>query len=167
METKGFSLWLMPEGEQYKRFSGIISDLGKRYKGPRFEPHITLLGDIERGKEDVFNRANQLAQVVKPFNVKLDRTEYSNEYFKCVFARAEEEYEFMKAGDIARRFFYMESQKFMPHLSLLYGNYSEDIKKEIVSKLKINEEVPVNCLHVAETKGEPEEWKILRKIPFR
>ncbi|MEK6917205.1 MAG: hypothetical protein AABW92_05680 [Nanoarchaeota archaeon] len=167
METKGLSIWLMPEGEQYNRFSKIISDLSKKHNGPKFKPHLTLLGDIERDKEDVLNRANQLAQVVKPLVMKLDKVDYMDEYFKCVFVRAEEEYEFMKANDIARRFFYMESQKFMPHISLLYGDYPEGVKKELVSKLNIKEEMPVNNLYVVDNNGKPEEWKIIKKIPLK
>mgnify|MGYP001558480904 FL=1 len=167
METKGLSIWLMPEGEQYNRFSKIISDLSKKHNGPKFKPHLTLLGDIERDKEDVLNRANQLTQVVKPLVMKLDKVDYMDEYFKCVFVRAEEEYEFMKANDIARRFFYMESQKFMPHISLLYGDYPEGVKKELVSKLNIKEEMPVNNLYVVDNNGKPEECKKIKKIPLK
>lgn len=41
-----FSLWLIPKGNIFKKYSRIIRDLSKQYSSPYFEPHITLIGGI-------------------------------------------------------------------------------------------------------------------------
>jgi len=45
MKAKGHSLWLMPTGEVYDKFSILIKRLAGEYNTPIFEPHIILLGE--------------------------------------------------------------------------------------------------------------------------
>lgn len=42
-----FFLWLTSVGEGYDRVAELIDQLSERYRGPRFEPHLTLLGGLE------------------------------------------------------------------------------------------------------------------------
>ncbi|MFH2019929.1 MAG: hypothetical protein ABIJ34_00805 [archaeon] len=166
-KARGISLWIMPTNGSYERLVALIKNLANKYNGPIFEPHITLLGDITRSKEDVITRAIQLAMLFRPFQISLQQTSYLDEYFRCIYAIAESQ-ELIKMNDFSRRFYYMESgKKFMGHLSLLYGYYTEEMKKEIVKNISVNEIITVEELCVVDTNGYPEDWKIIRKISLK
>lgn len=57
MKSKGYSLWLMPREELYHKFANLIKKLAKKYNAPKFEPHITLLGQIFQSEKEVLKRA--------------------------------------------------------------------------------------------------------------
>ena len=60
MKSKGHTLWLMPTGESYKRFSNLIKKLAKQYNAPVFEPHITLLGDFKQPLDECIKLIQQV-----------------------------------------------------------------------------------------------------------
>lgn len=41
-----YSIWLMPEGDVLDKFSKLIIKISDEYNSPRYQPHITLLGDL-------------------------------------------------------------------------------------------------------------------------
>jgi hypothetical protein len=51
VKAKGYSLWLMPIGDIYRRLSETISQLSSEYGTPNFQPHITLLGELSEDEE--------------------------------------------------------------------------------------------------------------------
>ena len=46
MTEHTFSLWLTPEGSTRDELASLIVDLAVEHGGPRFPPHITLLGSL-------------------------------------------------------------------------------------------------------------------------
>lgn len=60
MKAKGYSLWLMPTGEAYGKFSNLIKRLAKEYNAPVFEPHVTLIGDLMGSENGVLKKVEQL-----------------------------------------------------------------------------------------------------------
>ena len=165
-----YSLWLMPEADLCNELRSLILKISNELNSPAFVPHLTLIGCVEKPKEDVSLRADQLVQLIKPFKIKLGKIDFLDEYFRCVFIRTEETKELIRANDIARRFFSLENQpKFMPHLSLMYGNFPIEVKKKIASRIGeyFNAEFVVKCLHIYETSKKPEEWSFVEKHNFR
>src|SRR3972149_1366255 len=88
MKPKGSSLWLMPSGKIYKRFSNLIKKLAKEYDDPVFEPHITLLGEFTDSLEVSAKGANELVSGQKPFTVNLEEIDYQAFYFRTLFVKA-------------------------------------------------------------------------------
>lgn len=41
MISKGYTLWLIPKDEIYKKFAELIKKLAGEYGGLIFEPHVT------------------------------------------------------------------------------------------------------------------------------
>jgi Mg2+ and Co2+ transporter CorA len=64
---KLFSLWIIPTSELKKSLNEIIKGLAKKYKSPKFEAHMTLLGDINLEKKVMIQRARELSNSLKPF----------------------------------------------------------------------------------------------------
>jgi 2'-5' RNA ligase len=141
MEEKTYSLWLTPSGGIYKRLVNLISDLSEKYSAPNFKPHISLLGPLVGTEKELIAKASQLAAAVKPYEIKFTKLDYLDEYFRCLFVRAEETEAVMSANTKAREIFSGNitninlGVRYMPHLSLLYGNFFSQIKQNIIEEI--------------------------------
>ena len=150
-----YSLWLRPEGETANKLRALIAKLATQYGTSVFEPHITYLGDLNLSKEEALLKTFQISSQLRPFIAELNELDYTENYFRCVFIKAKKT-KFLK--EIA-----------MPHLSLIYGNLSIEVKKKIIAelgslsfKLKINSIYLTNSSRFTKIK----DWKVLAEFPF-
>jgi len=135
-KTIGYSIWLMPTEDIYNRLNSFISQLSKKYNTPNFEPHVTLIGEVLGSEEEILSKTSQLASVVRPYKIELGKIEYFNAYFRCLFLRAKQTVEVMNANLKARKLFGRQNElKYMPHLSLMYGNFSSQTKERIIAEI--------------------------------
>ena len=131
-----FHLWLVPTGEVSNRLACVISDLSARYQGPEFNAHLTLLGRLEGEEEPLLDRTKQLARALHPFEVRLKEPGYEAQYFRCLFLPAEPSPTLLSAHQQAKQIFDRQATSvFDPHVSLLYGLFSESLKQEIINAL--------------------------------
>ncbi len=130
MEIGEYSLWLVPTEDVRKRLRKIINQLSDKYSSPRFEPHVTLI--VKTGnEEEIILKTSQIIKQIDPFEIKLGSVDYLNEYFKCLFIRAKKNKELINSNKKAQKNFGANTG-YIPQLSLMYGNFPEEIKKEII-----------------------------------
>jgi Cyclic phosphodiesterase-like protein len=57
----------------------------------------------------------------------------------------------------------------MPHLSLLYGDFSIETKKEIIKKIgnRFTDEFDMKSLHLYLTEGDAESWHDISQFPLQ
>ena len=151
MEIKTeYTIWMIPTGYAYARLISIIEELSRKFGTLRFEPHVTLLGEILLPKKEVLDKTRRLTELISSFEISLFDIGHSNQYFKCLFLNAEKSPDLMEAGRKARRVFGRD-EPYEPHLSLLYGNIDDDVKKEIEEELNVeykNLRFGVHALHL-------------------
>ena len=167
-KAKGYSIWLIPAGEVYQKLSEIISQLSEKYSAPNFEPHITLLGNLIGPEEDLISKTLKLTAQLKPFKINLKKADYLDEYFKCLFIRAEKTKELIRANNIAREAFNSKPDpEYMPHLSLMYGDLSSKTKEEILADLgkEFDLSFEVRSIHLFSTTGEVKDWYRIKEFP--
>jgi len=160
---ENYSLWFMPTGKIYHKYKNIIKDLAKKYNSPTFEPHVTLIGNIK--DKDVFEKTSLLSKKIKPITIKIIKASYMFDYYRCVLALAEPNKEIMEAAKTARELFTdYNKREYIPHLSLLYGNFSEEIKQKIVNELgDLSVEFKVNKIHLVTSGDIPEKWSVVKE----
>ena len=170
MENK-YSLWLIPTGEVYNKFAKIISDLAKEYNAPIFEPHVTLIGGIVGTEEELSVKTARLAEIIRPFKIKLNRMDYFPERHRALIIRAEKTNELIEAKNRAIEVFNLPLVEYMPHLSLLYGDFSSATKEKIIRKLgsKFDDEFEIKSIYLYYTSGEEQEenWHKIREFSFK
>lgn len=168
--TQKYSLWLTPEGEVYFKLKKLIDKLANQYGGPKFEPHVTLLGDLNLSQEEALSKAFQLSIQLQPYTIGLGALDYTESYFRCVFIKAKKTKQVMRANLEARKIFNIRSnEKYMPHLSLLYGNFDENLKKKIIKELgALNFKLKVKRIYLTNSSRftEPKEWQAVAEFPF-
>ncbi len=166
-EKKKYSLWLMPGGEVYHRLHTIIYQLSERYSTPVFEPHITLIGGLIETEQIMINKTSELATIIKPHSVKLTQVDSLEEFYRCLFIRVEETDEVMEAySKVCEVFRQTDNTKYMPHLSLMYGNLTSEVKKEIIKQIgwKFTINFDVNSINLFSTHGLPKDWYRVKKV---
>lgn len=172
-KAKEYSLWLMPTGEVYNKLATLISQLSKEYSAPNFEPHITLLGPIVGPEEKIIAKTSQLTKFIQPYKINLTIVNsYPDEYYKRLFIRAKETKDVINANIKARKIFGQHivgqppDTKYMPHLSLLYGNFSPQMKEEIISKIgkEFNIGFEVKSIYLFLTDGEVKNWHKVKEF---
>jgi 2'-5' RNA ligase len=166
-----YSVWIVPPKDVYDRLAQLIARLSARHAAPLFEPHVTLLGSSTVSKDAALSRVSELAGLLKPFQVRLTEISYRDEYFRALFIGVEQTKEVMKANAKARSLFNLPPDVgYMPHLSLLYGDFPPDVKQDIMA------EVGTNCglafeahsihLVLASSGIPPETWRRIEEFPL-
>ncbi len=168
-EIKRYALWLRPENEAHERFQALIAILSRRYHAPLFEPHITLLGGITGTDAEVTAKTARLAVEIEPFEVQLTTMDYRDEYYRCLYVKAVPTNTLREAHHLARRWFEPASgDEYLPHLSLLYGDFSAQEKEKILAEIGrgFNSTFHVNRLALYATEQAPEKWHCLKTFPL-
>ncbi len=166
---KRYSLWFMPSGNAYKTLNKIIVRLSRKYSTPKIFPHVTIIPDVVSNEEQIISDAIQLARLIKPFRVVLGKVGYSDEYFKCVFVRADPREILIAANSDAKRIFNRPDWTNEPHMTLLYGNLPDQTKKEIVQTIgqKLNVEFAAQSIHIIDSEPERREWHEIGNIQLQ
>jgi 2'-5' RNA ligase len=170
LKTNVYSIWLIPTGEVYNRLNTLISKLSKNYNTPYFEPHVTLISKVLGSDNEIIQRTSQLSSLVRKYRIELNRVEYLDEYFRCLFLRLRETNEVMGANREAREIFGRKTDpKYMPHLSLMYGDFPPDKKREIIAEIgnEIQLTFDVESIHLFSTNNEPNDWYRIKEFSLK
>lgn len=148
----------------------IILQLSKKYSTPFFEPHVTLIGSIIGPEDAILLKTSQLAAFIPLYKIQLTNLSFFDEYFRCLFLKVRKFEEIIKANLKAQEIFNRKNDPpYFPHLSLVYGNLSRQIKKEIIartgSNFKTNFEV--KSLHLFSTEGEVKTWQKIAEFKLK
>ena len=166
---KKYSLWLMPEGKVRDRLTLTLHNLSVRHEAPEFPPHVTLLGSCMGERDEMMRRSSLVAGALKPFTVRLGKLDFRDEYFRCLYLHAGPAEPLRNAHQAACRIFCRSPEPdFMPHLSLLYGNYPVNLKENVMAELglRLNVQFKVRNLHLFQTHGEVENWREVAQFPI-
>ena len=164
------SLWLMPEGEVYERLTLILHRLSVRLNAPEFSPHVTLLGGCVGERRELIRRSAQVAAALRPFAIRLEGIDFRDEYFRSLFVHAVLTEPLRKAHQAACQAFGRRREPaFMPHLSLLYGNFPQSLKEGLIAEIgpRLDVQFKVRSLHLYQTRGEPRRWRQVARFGLK
>lgn len=164
-----YHLWLAPTGKTYHALRETITNLSKAHHAPAFEPHVTLLGSLQGTEEDISVRSLQLGASLPPFDIQLTEPAYGDQYFQCVFLKAQKNPALMNAHELASKLFAKDPVPYMPHLSLLYGHYSIELKDNITSALSqdLCLNFTVDTFDLIRARSEdPKDWTSILTVPL-
>jgi 2'-5' RNA ligase len=124
-----YLLWLLPSGAAERRIAGWIDRLSRDPGGPRFDPHLTLLGGLE-GAEVRFAAATwRLAAALRPITLRFLGAESGDSRYRCLYLRVDGGGALASARREAIRLFGRAREAaFQPHVSLLYGDLPREAR---------------------------------------
>jgi 2'-5' RNA ligase len=127
------SIWLMPAADDAAMLEGLVEELAARFGSPRFQPHLTLVENMERSAGDLTPLVERIAGDFAAFAAPVAEIGVSALFFRSFYARFDAQgplkelklraIETILASDIT---------EFMPHISLAYGVDDTLEKREAV-----------------------------------
>ena len=167
MKGVGVSLWLVPEGEVHRRLAALIESLGRRFGGPVFDPHVTLLAGAPGPAAEAVRRAEAAARASRPFPVRFAGCEAGTGYFRRLYLRVEPSAELLALHAAARDAFGRAHEPpLFPHLSLMYGAPPPAALVEEV-RPQAPDGFEARALDVYATEGEVPRWHRVRRLHLR
>ena len=160
--TGHYSLWLLPSGEEERRLAKAIESLSRDPGGPRFDPHLTLVGGLDGEEEGFIDATRRLAASLHPVILHLGDIEFGDEYYRCLYLRVGESDELTAAHREALRFLgKRKDPSFMPHVSLFYGMLEEPRRRDLRSQLNRTFDIdcPADRLRLVATGDGPPTWR--------
>lgn len=165
-----YCIWILPQGKTQETLKKVVKALAKKYHGPIFEPHLTLLYPIPEKKEIVIDKANKIAKTAHSFKLTTSTIDYGTTYFQCAFIRVKATKPLIEAAMLARKLFSINSF-FVPHISLFYGNLDVKKREKMAREIKLpNLIFKADKLIVApagESVPDPKDWVHLAEIKLR
>jgi len=127
-----YALWLVPDEAASTQLQSVIDQLAAHYSGPRFTPHMTLLGWVRGDEEALIEKTGTLAARLAPIEARATGFAGAPYYFRCFFSPLESSSSLRQAvGDAAHHFGTSAGMDHSPHVSLLYGQIDREEKKTI------------------------------------
>ena len=97
-------------------------------------PHITLLAGFVDDESILLYKTENLSKKIRSFEIIFDQVRYLNEFFRSLFIEIKFSEELKLARNTAEKEFGWKDKNYIPHLSLMYGNYSNQIKINIIKQ---------------------------------
>ncbi|GLT52543.1 hypothetical protein SLA2020_258780 [Shorea laevis] len=146
VEKYVYSVWALPPEDVATRLKKLMVGLRSEFGGPEFEPHITVVGSICLTQDDALAKFRSACQGLKAYTATVERVATGTFFYQCVFLLLQPTPEVMDASDrCCGHLGYVRSTPYMPHLSLLYGDLTDEEKKKAQEKANILDE-SVNSL---------------------
>lgn len=161
-----YALLVIPPEDIKKSLEEIIFNLSRRYDGPIFEPHMTLLGGIGTNEKTIIQKAQELAKGIKPFKIILSEVSFGTTYFQNVFVRVKSTAKLMEANLKAKEIFNIGESLFMPHISLLYGKQGMNLREKAASEIKLPDNLSFTAekIVIARDSQNPADWQHLSEV---
>jgi 2'-5' RNA ligase len=125
----------MPAAVDAAALERMVEDFSARFDAPRFQPHLTLVEDMERSVGDLAPLVEEVAAGIGSFTTPVAAIGVSALFFRSFYARFVAEGALLELkrraidkilpGDIA---------EFMPHISLAYGVAETLEKRDAVAE---------------------------------
>ena len=82
-----YSLWLIPSVAHETALAETIARLSTLMQGPRFEPHVTIQGDLDLPREQLVALARVLAAQTSVLHWPVQGIETGGHFFRCIYLR--------------------------------------------------------------------------------
>ena len=131
-----YSLWLIPAGKEYVELCEIVNRFSQKYSVPKFKPHVTLIGGIRAEREEAVVNTKKTASLIGALFLTLTNIGIGNKKHKAVFINCYKDEKIRNAHKKAKEIFKHQEVNFQPHVSLIYGFFKDEEKREMIKKIK-------------------------------
>ncbi|XP_037422587.1 cyclic phosphodiesterase-like [Triticum dicoccoides] len=134
-----YSVWALPPEPVRDRLRGLMAGLRAAHGGPPFEPHATVVGAVRMRRPAAIQalRAAAVAAGVAPYTARVTGVARGDFFYQCVYLLLEPTPEVIQTSDhFCAHFGFQRSTPYMPHVSLLYGDLTDEEKEAARKKVE-------------------------------
>ena len=160
-----YSLWFMPAKEQKVLLENKIKTLANQHGGPKFDPHVTLLSSFFDDESTLLYKTKNLSKKIRSFEIIFDQVRYLNEFFRSLFIEIKFSEELKSVRSTAAKEFGWKDKNYIPHLSLMYGHYSNQTKIDIIKRMgRLPRVLTVKKIYLAHNDEINFKWKVIESF---
>ncbi|KAI9359338.1 RNA ligase/cyclic nucleotide phosphodiesterase [Zopfochytrium polystomum] len=174
----GLSLWIGPPSSSplATRLQAIVD----KYANELGTPKVILESGVTLDAAETARRLRDVASRTGPLKLQLTDIVVKDMYFQCVMAKVEESDSLMKLNRECVDILLPEQDRrepYWPHLSLVYGNLSADMKARVQKELRalgrwdgggvVGAVVEVASIDIWKTEGAPELWTMEGSVALK
>lgn len=128
--------WLVPAaGPARDQLATTIGRTAAEQGTPVFEPHVTLAPLIDCEPDEAVRALTPVASQAVTLDISLSAVGQEQVYFRSLFLRADPSAQLMQLHEAARQALRLAEAPYMPHLSLLYSDLTDQQKQPIAAGL--------------------------------
>ncbi|XP_047308227.1 cyclic phosphodiesterase-like [Impatiens glandulifera] len=133
-----YSVLALPPDDVTERLSKLMAELRSYFGGPEFDPHVTVVGLIRLTEADALEKFATVCEGLKAYNATVEKVDTGTFFYQCVYLLMQQDSQVMEAAAYCwNQFGYTSSTTYMPHLSILYGDLSDEDKKKAQEEANI------------------------------
>jgi len=148
----------------------IIEILAQKCSTPLFAPHVTLLGQLSQEADWIKIQLEKLSAGVPVLQLDISQLSMTDQYFRSIILKIAPNTDLDLFYRAAASVFPIAAEvPFVPHLSLLYSDLEWPKKRQVMENVSIPTSITVRIKEVVlmETKGQPEHWREVARIPLK
>jgi 2'-5' RNA ligase len=172
MKKVAIVYWLLPAKPERELFRDFIRILGKEFRGPSFEPHLTLFF----ARHDKKSAKNILQSIqARPISLNGCAVAFSDKFTKTLFARFRSNPALRNlVAALSRAARSRATAPRDPHVSLIYKEIPRVAKKELAAAIKLpfrsatfDSICAVRLTLPVRTEADVRKWKIIARKSLR
>ena len=138
--------WLIPDEPHHTQLQEIINNFARVYHSPPFTPHLTIAtGHSPPKKPNGF----------QPLKLQCTQVSTDFQYFRALYFQCPSTPELIKL-----RTFFGGEKSYSPHISLVYGNFSQARQKDWCSNTALYDaSITFSTIWVVKGGNKVQEWK--------
>ncbi|XP_015068002.1 cyclic phosphodiesterase-like [Solanum pennellii] len=141
-KTDVYSVWAIPSEDVSVRVKKLMGSLRSEFGGPQFEPHVTVVGAVRLTEEEARDKFRKGCEGVKKvYSGTVEKIDIGTFFYQCVYLLLHPTNEVVEASArCCSSFGYNSSSPYMPHMSILYADLTDEEKKKAQEKAYILDE---------------------------
>jgi len=162
-----FAIWLLPDTNDTKYLSRIITNLSRKFNSPTFLPHVTIYGLVDAHLSIIEDAITNAISNLNSFTVKKLEINYSDNIWKTIFINIVTNQELESINEkLAQKLDQYANYEFLPHISLMYKKIAKSEKAKIIDGLHIKNEFLMDRIAIQQYSENVNEWKNIRYFKF-
>jgi 2'-5' RNA ligase len=130
--------WLIPAaGPVRDQLATTIGRIAAEQGTPVFEPHVTLAPRTDCEPGEAVRALTPVASQAATLDISLSAVGQEQVYFRSLFLRADPSAQLTQLHESARQALRLAEAPYMPHLSLLYSDLTDEQKQPIAAGLDL------------------------------
>ncbi len=159
------SLWLMPSAES-DWLAGVVREIAFRHGTPVFAPHVTVVGGFRVPEAEAVAALTAWRPRV-PLPARFPDVGFEHVIVRALYLRAQPSEELHQLHNEVESRLGLPRSRYSPHLSLMYSDAAESIRRGIAEQLRLPLPVAVRFDSLALWRtpaGRFSEWAELARV---
>jgi 2'-5' RNA ligase len=161
--------WLVPAvGPERDNLVATMDRLAAQHDAARFQPHVTLVPNVESGEKASAEALRSLAAAMTSIDLNFASLGHEETYFRALYLVPEPVEQLVALHQAVQRLWSLDPWQFRPHLSLLYSELSEERKRPMIDSIGIGLPLTIrfNAIELWAATPQVRDWYRVAKIPF-